>query len=76
MILTRGRIPLKGNVGEGSPDWPDEEIAEALDVTIQTFEGLRKQIAGRGWALNCWPAYDNNRVWYGSYKKKVYRDKE
>jgi transposase len=47
-IFTRARILLKADVGEGGPGWPDEKIAEALDVTIQTIERVRKQLVEEG----------------------------
>jgi transposase len=47
-MFTRARILLKADVGEGGPGWPDEKIAEALDVTIQTIERVRKQLVEEG----------------------------
>jgi transposase len=47
-MFTRARILLKADVGEGGPGWPDEKIAEALDVTIQTIERVRKQLVEDG----------------------------
>ena len=47
-IFTRARILLKADVGEGGPSWPDEKIAEALDVTVQTIERVRKQLVEEG----------------------------
>ena len=47
-MFTRARILLKANAGEGGPGWPDEKIAEALDVTIQTIERVRKQLVEDG----------------------------
>jgi hypothetical protein len=47
-MFTRARILLKADVGEGGPGWPDERIAEALDVTIQTVERVRKQLVEEG----------------------------
>lgn len=45
-MFTRARILLKADV-EG-PGWPDEKIAEALDVTVQTVERVRKQLVEEG----------------------------
>lgn len=45
-MFTRARILLKADV-EG-PSWPDEKIAEALDVTVQTVERVRKQLVEEG----------------------------
>jgi len=47
-MFTRARILLKADVGEGGPCWPDEKIAEALDITIQTIERVRKQLVEEG----------------------------
>ena len=47
-MFTRARILLKADVSEGGPAWPDEKIAEALDVTIQTVERVRKQLVEEG----------------------------
>jgi len=47
-MFTRARILLKADVGEEGPGWPDEKIAEALDVTIQTIERVRKQLVEEG----------------------------
>lgn len=47
-MFTRARVLLKADVGEGGPGWPDEKIAEALDVTVQTIERVRKQLVEEG----------------------------
>jgi transposase len=47
-MFTRARILLKADVGEGGPGWPDDKIAEALDVTVQTIERVRKQLVEEG----------------------------
>jgi len=47
-MFTRARILLKADISEGGPAWPDEKIAEALDVTIQTVERVRKQLVEEG----------------------------
>ena len=47
-MFTRARILLKANVGKDGPGWPDEKIADALDVTIQTIERIRKQLVEEG----------------------------
>ena len=47
-MFTRARILLKADVGESGPGWADEKIAEALDVTIQTIERVRKQLVEEG----------------------------
>lgn len=45
-MFTRARILLKADVA--GPCWPDEKIAEALDVTVQTVERVRKQLVEEG----------------------------
>lgn len=47
-MFTRARILLKADVGGEGPGWPDEKIAEALDVTVQTIERIRKQLVEEG----------------------------
>jgi hypothetical protein len=47
-MFTRARILLKADTGEGGPGWPDEKISEALDVTVQTVERIRKQLVEEG----------------------------
>jgi hypothetical protein len=47
-IFTRARILLKADIGENGPGWPDEKISDALDVTIQTIERVRKQLVEEG----------------------------
>lgn len=47
-MFTRARILFKADTSEGAPAWPDEKIAEALDVTVQTVERVRKQLVLEG----------------------------
>ncbi len=47
-MFTRARILLKADAGKSGPGWPDEMIAEALDVTVQTVERVRKQLVEEG----------------------------
>lgn len=47
-IYTRARILLKADQGDAGPAWPDEKISEALDVTVQTIERVRKQLVEEG----------------------------
>jgi hypothetical protein len=46
--FTRARILLKADASGGAPAWPDEKISEALDVTVQTVERVRKQLVLEG----------------------------
>lgn len=47
-MFTRGRILLKADQSDNGPRWSDERISEALDVTVQTIERVRKQLVGEG----------------------------
>lgn len=47
-LFTRARIILKADQGDDGPAWPDEKISEALDVTVQTIERVRKQLVEEG----------------------------
>jgi transposase len=47
-MFTRGRVLLKADQSDNGPGWPDERISEALDVTIQTIERVRKQLVEEG----------------------------
>jgi len=47
-MFTRGRILLKADQGGNGPGWSDERISEALEVTVQTIERVRKQFVEEG----------------------------
>lgn len=47
-LFTRARILLKADQGEEGPSWPDEKISQALDVTVQTVERIRKKLVKKG----------------------------
>lgn len=47
-MFTRARILLKADQAGEGPSWPDEKISEALDVTVQTVERIRKQLVEEG----------------------------
>ena len=47
-MFTRARILLKADIGKDGPGWGDEKISEALDVTVQTVERIRKQLVEEG----------------------------
>jgi transposase len=46
--LTRARMLLKANQGEGGPGWTDAAIAGALDVAPSTVFRVRRQYASEG----------------------------
>ena len=47
-MFTRARILLKADQGEHGPNWSDEKISDAFDVTVQTIERVRKQFVEEG----------------------------
>ena len=47
-MFARARILLKADQGEHGPSWSDEKISDALDVTVQTIERVRKQLVQEG----------------------------
>lgn len=47
-MFTRARIILKADQGEHGPSWGDDKISDALDVTVQTIERVRKQLVEEG----------------------------
>ena len=49
-MLTRARILLKANHGEGGPGWSDAAIAGALDVNPSTVLRVRRQFVTAGLA--------------------------
>lgn len=48
--LTRARVLLKADHGEGGPGWSDAAIAGALDVDPSTVLRVRKQFVAEGLA--------------------------
>ena len=65
-MFTRARILLKADQSNEGPSWPDERISEALEVTVQTIERVRKQLVEEGF-----DAVLSRR----EYKQKVSRKK-
>ena len=47
-MFTRARILLKADQSDNGPRWSDEKISEALDVTVQTVERVRRQLVEEG----------------------------
>jgi transposase len=47
-LFTRARILLKADQSDDGPGWSDEKISEALDVTVQSIERIRKQLVEEG----------------------------
>ena len=48
--LTRARILLKADVGEGGAGWSDSRIAAALDTGLATIARVRQQLVEEGLA--------------------------
>ncbi len=48
--IAHARILLKADVAEGGPGWPDERIAEALDVSASTVRRIRLLFVEEGLA--------------------------
>ena len=65
-MFTRARILLKADQSAKGPGWSDERISEALEVTVQTIERVRKQLVEEGF-----DAVLSRR----EYKQKVSRKK-
>ena len=47
-MLTRARVLLKANQGEGGPGWSDAAIAGALEVHPTTVARIRRQFVEQG----------------------------
>jgi transposase len=47
-MFTRARILLKADQSAKGSGWSDEKISEALEVTVQTIERVRKQLVEEG----------------------------
>ena len=46
--LTRARILLKADQGPDGPAWPDERVADALDVAVRTVGNVRQRFVEEG----------------------------
>ena len=62
--LARARILLKADQGPDGPAWPDERIADALDVAERTVGNVRQGlvVGGLGGALNRKPQCRPSKV--------------
>jgi hypothetical protein len=45
---TRARVLLKADQGPDGPAWPDDRIADALELSIGGTKGIRRRFAERG----------------------------
>jgi transposase len=46
--LTHARILLKADQADGGPAWIDDQIADALDVSVATIERVRQRFVEQG----------------------------
>lgn len=46
--LTHARVLLKADQGEHGPGWSDEQICEAIEVSIPTIERMRRRLVEQG----------------------------
>ena len=46
--LAHARILLKADAADGGPAWPDDRIAEALEVSTATVERVRQRFVEQG----------------------------
>ncbi|MGK5094268.1 helix-turn-helix domain-containing protein [Deltaproteobacteria bacterium TL4] len=42
------QILLQSDIGEGGPGWKDEQISQAVGVTIRTVENVRARLVEQG----------------------------
>ena len=45
---TRARVLLKADEGPAGPAWPDDRIAEALEISSGGVQGIRRRFSERG----------------------------
>lgn len=50
-MFTRARVLLKADQGDDGCAWPDERISEALEITVQSIEKIRKQLVEEGFEV-------------------------
>ncbi len=46
--ITRARVLLKADAGEGGQGWTDQRIAEAFDVGVRMIENVRRRCVEEG----------------------------
>src|SRR4051794_9299715 len=47
-VLAHARVLLKADAADGGPAWPDERIAEAVEVSRATVERVRQRFVEQG----------------------------
>jgi transposase len=48
LALARARVLLKADAADGGPAWPDEKIAEAVEVGVATAGRVRQRFVEQG----------------------------
>jgi transposase len=48
--LAHARVLLKADAADGGPAWPDARIAEAVELSVATFERVRQRFVEQGLA--------------------------
>jgi len=46
--ITHARVLLKADSADGGPNWPDADIASALDIGVRTVERVRERFVEQG----------------------------
>jgi len=73
--LTRARILLKADAGEGGEGWSDSRIAAALDIGLATIARVRQQLVEEGVASVLTPkrspASARRRIFDGASEAKL-----
>jgi transposase len=46
--LAHARVLLKADAAQGGPAWPDERVAEAVEVSVATVERARRRFVEEG----------------------------
>lgn len=52
--LAHARVLLKADQGPDGPGWPDEQVADALDVSVSTIERVREALVTEGLDAALW----------------------
>ncbi len=73
--LTKARILLKADAGEGGEGWSDSKIAEALDTSLPTIARTRQQLVEEGFdavlSRKHSPASARRRIFDGAAEAKL-----
>src|ERR687885_796368 len=70
--IKHAQILLKADEAEGGPGWPDQRIAEALEVGIATVERVRRRFVEEGLASALSPYRGGKRI----YERKLDGEQE